>query len=253
MDINKITNYIPALITTALNAYAQYDPRVPREIPVLLSTVNPVIQTCFDSLFSLLGKKDLTKVECTRLGISYSIAVDGINEKTNSGAKLREDSFFAGAEYSSANQLLESAIKATIDDTETIKSVCYGRFMANIPFKNCCDIATLQSLNTIIKQLTYKEICLIRLLYDRKQVSSNSMEDYLQKHDDIECTVLFNQLLHLQNLGILITMPPFILGVTLGNVKISTVGLCLYEMMELNRIPEEDLCDLNSIVSRVSL
>ena len=250
---NINTSIVPALITSALNAYAQYDIRIPREVPVFLSTVSPLIQTCLDNIIQTFCKKDLSRVECTRLGISYSVAVDGINEKTKAGAKLRSDTFFKGDEYSTASQLLEAAIKATIDDSETIKSACYGRFIANIPFDSSCDEITLQSLNTIIKQLTYKELCLIRLLYEKKRFSSSSMEAHLRNTDDIEGTVLFNQLLHLKQLGILISMPPFVLGLAIGNVRISTVGILLHEMMELDLIPEDDLTNLSSTMSKVGL
>ena len=112
--------------------------------------------------------------------------------------------------------------------------------MANIPFDNSCDETTLQSLNTVIRQLTYKELCLIRLLYHREIVSTNSLEAYLRNTHDMEGTVLFHQLLHLRNLGILITLPPFNVGTALGNVRISILGMRLYEMMELDFIPEED-------------
>lgn len=133
----------------------------------------------------------------------------------------------------------------------TIKSVCYGRFMANIPFDNSCNETTLQSLNTVIRQLTYKELCLIRLLYHREIVSTNSLEAYLRNTHDMEGTVLFHQLLHLRNLGILITLPPFHVGTALGNVRISILGMHLYEMMELNLIPEEDLSSLKAVISKV--
>lgn len=248
---SKLFSFAPAIITSALNVYAQYGANIPNEVPVFISTVSPFIQSCLDGLFQTFCKKDLSNVECTRLGISYVIAVDGINEKTRAGAKLRPDLFFQGGDYSKASQIMESAIKATIDDTETIKSLCYGRFLANIPFDNSCDVTTLQSLNTIIKQLTYKELCLIKLLYDKSIVSSKTMEGYLRENEDVEGTILLNQLLHLQNQGILIVIPPYTLGLALGNLKTTPIGKLLFEMMELDLIPEDDLSDLYTISSRV--
>lgn len=183
--------------------------------------------------------------------VPYNITLENKTVLVTGAAGFMGHSFFLGDEYSSASQLLESSIKATIDDTETIKSVCYGRFKANIPFDNSCDETTLQSLNTVIRQLTYKELCLIRLLYHRERVSTNSLEAYLRNTDDIEGTVLFNQLLHLQNLGILITLPPFHVGTALGNVRISILGMRLYEMMELDLISEENLSSLKAVISKV--
>lgn len=183
--------------------------------------------------------------------VPYNITLENKTVLVTGAAGFMGHSFFLGDEDSSASQLLESSIKATIDDTETIKSVCYGRFMENIPFNNSCEETTLQSLNTVIRQLTYKELCLIRLLYHRERVSTNSLEAYLRNTHDMEGTVLFHQLLHLRNLGILITLPPFNVGTALGNVRISILGMRLYEMMELNLIPEEDLSSLKAVISKV--
>lgn len=69
----------------------------------------------------------------------------------------------------------------------------------------------------------------------------------------MEGTVLFHQLLHLRNLGILITLPPFNVGTSLGNVRISILGMRLYEMMELDLIPEEDLSRLKTVIVKVGL
>ena len=57
--------------------------------------------------------------------VPYNITLENKTVLVTGAAGFMGHSFFLGDEDSSASQLLESSIKATIDDTETIKSVLW--------------------------------------------------------------------------------------------------------------------------------
>jgi hypothetical protein len=45
----------------------------------------------------------------------------------------------------------------------------------------------------------------------------------------------------MKNLGVFITEPPFVLGSNIGKIRLSFSGEALYELLELQLIPDEDM------------
>ena len=67
---------------------------------------------------------------------SYRAAVSKVNENIANGISFRTDGLFIynGLNYSKAEDILESVLKSSMNDTEQKKAVFYGYFIGNLAF-----------------------------------------------------------------------------------------------------------------------
>lgn len=244
------SDYISSISASAISGLVLCLQGVPLDFVGAVSILNPVIETTINGIVSnIIKSKKLTKNECLRLGISYKSTIDIINSKLNNSVELRDDCFFKGKEISDASQILESTIKNILDDAEIIKTMCYARFISNIPFKNECSTNALVALNSLIRQLSYRELCIIRWLHDVECYDSSDIENYNRCHYSVDVSVFFNQLCHLKSVGIIISYPPYRLSAFIGNLKLSQIGIQIYKMLELELIVEDDLVDIKAMMN----
>ena len=57
----------------------------------------------------------------------------------------------------------------------------------------------------------------------------------------------------MKNLGVFITEPPFVLGSNIGKIRLSFSGEALYELLDLQLIPDEDMESLQGALSRIGV
>lgn len=249
---NKTFSTCGAVLTSALTLCSVMDPRLPREIPLFISSVSPMIQDCFTNvLSSLLSVKTYTKLECARLGVAYTTAVNGINKKIKLGANVRAGDMFKGGIMSKASELVESIMKNAIDDTDILKSICYGRLLQNIPIDNGCSDSALAELSRIVRQISYKELCVIRVFSTLDHFDSDNIDVYMRNNQDVDANIMVSNLIHLKSLGVFITIPQYKMGAMVGNIKLSSVGEFIFKMLELENIPERDLIEQLNVLKKM--
>lgn len=249
-----IANTISAGLTSASSLIVGLHPNIPLEYKTLYSSVSPLIQWNLTNLLkSFTSSKKLTEQECIRLGISYNTAIDGINARIQLGHSIRKDSLFEENIFCKAHVILEASIRNTIEDSEYEKSICYGRFMANVPFAEEYSSSALMLLNQIIRQLSYKELCLIACCYKKPAFDCDVIDKYIRNKRDIDASEVFNYFVHMKNLGVFITEPPFVLGSNIGKIRLSFSGESLFELLELNLIPNEDISGLLGTLGRIGV
>lgn len=126
--------------------------------------------------------------------------------------------------------------------------------MQNIPFENEYSVSSLVLMNGIIRQLTYTDMCVIKYAYDKADViNAESINHFLKSYSDINAIVALNYLVHLQSLGVLLKVPPVSVTAIIGNLSLSYLGKSIYNMLELNQIPEEDMIEIKEVFHRVGV
>lgn len=249
-NISPIVDSIVAFADT-LNST---DGDVSSNFTEFLACVSPIVKWNITYLLSsFTSKKSLIKEEYIRLGISYNTAVEGINKKMQAGYAIRTDGVLGETITSKSHVILEAALRATIEDTEYEKSVCYGRFMANVPFAKEYSSSALTLLGNIIRQVSYKELCLIAFCYEHQVINAELLYKYIKENDDIDASEIFSYLIHLKNIGVYITEGPFKPGSLIGNFRLTYIGNALYEILELNLIGEDELFNIAKLMKKVGL
>ena len=199
----------------------------PDAVP-FVSMVNPLLSKIIERGFRLFHQDNLVEVECARLGIAYSSAVQTINDSLNSGKNMREDGFmeaFQNSQYTQADEIIEASLRNVISDAETLKSVYYGRFIGRTPFLEGVSVNELININSVIKQLTVDDINNLQFFADRNEHSLMDIEADVKKNIYSENAHLFSSYLRLKNLGLITRVFPANVGLDLERERITKVGI----------------------------
>lgn len=241
MDESTISS-ASAILTGALTTAATFGFGVDANAAMLIAANSPIMQQLiYRGIHFLLGRAP-TKLECARLGIAYNEAALTIKKNREHNLPERSDGFFSDSyngNYSKANELIEAALRYTIEDPETIKSVCYGRFIGNIPF---CSLKQneLVALNKTIRALTYSELCAIHVFKGKGVNSFVALEKAVRNNGSTEEMDFYSIILHLKTLGILMPTGKFFSISFIGFVFLSKTGIEIFNLMELDRLDTKD-------------
>lgn len=214
------------------------------------ASVQPMLTRAFDVIIPDILNKNVTKREAERLGISYKSAIDVINENVDRGLPLRDDDIFIRSDghYSKADDILETLLKKSMDDTEEKKAKYYGYFFGNLPF--CPEVNYRQAflIQRIIPQLTYSHLCLIKLVYERNKLATGKWKNKTNNEVEVNIILIYHQTKELLQADILTQVPPYNLGNELGNLKLSSLGNAIYKLLKIKEIPEEDVKDTKRVL-----
>lgn len=196
-----------------------------------ISIVSPLLQRIFGRAFLMVAKGNVSEVGRARLGVTYMKVAQEYNSR---GGKIDDINslFFPPVEtsfYTKADEIYESTLWNVVFDSESEKSIIYGRFLARIPFLEHPDFSRLVELGSILKQLTCDEIHLLRSLGDKAVHNFSFLELSVHQGDSMDKAYQYGRLLHLKSLGLLIQQAPFVSGTSLGNVKITLLGVDLLD------------------------
>lgn len=216
-------------------------------------TLNPLLKEAFDIILSDMFKKNLTKREMQRLGISYVAAIEQIKENMDNKTALRSDDLFIKNEenYSKADDILETTFKNAINDTELNKSLYYGRFIGNLPFCPQIDYSNSLHLQRAISQLSYTHFCILTYMQKVGVINLSKWRIYLETNSDFKCSEIYSCFKDLKNYNLINPLPPFSLNTEMGNVRISSIGTHACTLLVLSKIPDSDISDIANCISRV--
>lgn len=199
-----------------------------------VSIVNPLLQRIFGRAFLMVARGNLSEVGRARLGVTYLRVAKEYNSREG-GVSVINRLFLPSLEtalYTKADEIIESTLWNVVNDSESEKSKIYGQFLGRIPFlEQPPDYSRLIELISILKQLTCDEIILLRLLGDKEVHNFSSLELSVHQGSSLENAYQYGRLLHLRSLGLLIQQAPFVLGTSLGNVRITSLGADLLECL----------------------
>lgn len=246
LDISAV---LTSLISAAVASGVIADPVA----SMYLQSSSPIINRMISKAILRVFNGNRSKKECDRLGVAYYVAAETIKKNVEAGNIERTDAFFdeGYGQFNRADDLVEAALKYCVDDAESIKSVCYGRFIGNIPYSNLSH-RSLIALNKTINQLTYDELCLISAFNNRLPTKFDTLEQMLRSgmNPVLESREFYVRILHLKSLGILAQTPYFNSGSAIGAVYLSEMGCSLFALMELNLLESKDVNYHASLISR---
>lgn len=196
-------------------------------------------------LKSLVKQGKITQRECLRM----TDGIDGMTETLSvfkDKETLRNDSLFKcnNDGFCDADDIFELILNQIKQDSEKKKAFYCGNFIGNIPYAYDLNYSNLIQYSRTISQLSYSEFCILRVFhisYKDKGVSFSKAEKYVKTNEDTEACELLSEILHLRNLGLLHSIPPYQLGENVGNVIISMSGIRLSELMRLNVLDVNDV------------
>lgn len=230
---DNIKNDVAAIVTTGLNLAVGFGSNLDPETISLIRSCSPIIQRTVARVLDVFSGRTISKIERNRIGICYDSFVKCVKENDEKGLKVNEEFFRNEVNYTKIDELFEAMTRASLDDYQTIKSVLYGRLLANALYQNKYNEDNLYMLLKTAQQLSIDEMYMIIALFGDPVRDYDCVVRYANEGNPVAIEMASN-LTHCLSLGILKRMPYYSLGATLGNLQLSALGEHLYSMMELN-------------------
>lgn len=111
--------------------------------------------------------------EQSRVGAVCAIAIDNIKARLEKGDSVRDDDFFEN-EFdgrSKADEFLEGVLLKSKDSYQEKKVPYLGRFFSNTAFDSNMSPERANYFLNIFERLTYRQLCLLRVIYNPGQNS----------------------------------------------------------------------------------
>ncbi|MBO4893109.1 MAG: hypothetical protein J5502_10940 [Prevotella sp.] len=207
-----------------------------------------------DWLKRLVKEEKITSRECSRM-------TDGINGITETilsfkDKAARNDELLKCNDdgFCDADDVFELMINHIKQDSEKKKAYYCGNFIGSIPYATDLRYSHLMQYARTISQLSYSELCLIRIFYTSfkdRGINFSKAEQHLKKNEDIGASELLADILHMRNLGLLHNVVPHNLGDNVGTVMISFSGKRLYKLMRLNLLDDDDVNNSMRILLKI--
>lgn len=218
----------------------------------LASVLSPLLSKAFNAIGDDLLKKNLTQKEMNILGISYAYAIKTIKENKDKGLAFRTDNLFVEGvdENSKVEDILESTLKNAINDYEDEKSKFYGYFIGNLPFASEIGYSYSFTIQRIIKNLSYKELCIIRYFKNNGILKLQNFDSFNNDGQNIEKNELAFYFKDLLSLGVIHKAKPMSMQYELDNMKLSPLGDNIYTLLNLQEIDRKEIELIGSVITK---
>lgn len=204
-----------------------------------------------------------------RISEAAKAAASSMHARFDAGDPLRNDAFFdasPGNSSSPAEELLEGVLLTAADEWEQQKVPYIGRIFAGLSFDDSISPADASFLLRMADRLTYQQLVLLAFWqaaqdrerpFDRDVQSaairvtegkSRPTEMILAEMNDLDAAGLIGvrnsdgDITRVTStMGGLGGFQPSLTGTDLTQLRLTEIGATLYRLMELNRIPDDDL------------
>lgn len=222
------------------------------ESVLLASVLPPLLSKAFNAIGDDLLKKNLTQKEMKILGISYAYAINTIKENKDKGLAFRTDNLFIEGvdENSKVEDILESTFKNAINDYEDEKSKFYGYFIGNLPFASEIGYSYSFTIQRIIKNLSYKELCIIRYFKNNGILKLQNFDSFKNDGLNIEKNEMAFYFKNLLSLGVIHKSPPMTMHFELDNMKLSPLGNNIYTLLNLQEIDRKEIELIGNVITK---
>lgn len=219
---------------------------------LLASVLPPLLSKAFNAIGDDLLKKNLTQKEMKILGISYAYAINTIKENKDKGLAFRTDNLFIEGvdENSKVEDILESTLKNAINDYEDEKSKFYGYFIGNLPFASEIGYSYSFTIQRIIKNLSYKELCIIQYFKNNGILKLQNFDSFKNDGLNIEKNEMAFYFKNLLSLGVIHKSPPMTMHFELDNMKLSPLGNNIYTLLNLQEIDRKEIELIGSVITK---
>lgn len=214
--------------------------------------LTPVLTSVFQHVADEFSTRFLGKREKARLGAVFYYSIEKINQNIEKGLKVREDFEYPkksiGRNFS--EEVLEGILLAAQRDHEEKKLPYYGNLIANLAFHPEIDRAQANLLIRIGRDLSYQQLCLLRVLAQRDDYDlSERPAGEILSESGCNGAALFQELYDLNSRKIIggeEFMGQFFLKPR--TTGLSRIGKTIYSLMELDKINYDDVLPLISLL-----
>ena len=119
----------------------------------------------------------ISRRQSERLYVWGKQAAESIAQRLANGEKYREDGFFdkTSTNRSNIDEVVESILKKVIDTTEEPKIKYMANLTENVHFDSDLDIDTYRRILKILDELSYRQLCLIKLFMNSDQIALDNL------------------------------------------------------------------------------
>lgn len=240
-------------------------------LAALLSTINPVLGVASGALAPIVAnavKNMLPDVlggrERERLEFVFTRSVEKIKALIGENRIPRNDEAYYNSTYlgiPKAQEILEGVLLKARDEFQSKKLECYSSFFANLCFDETISFEHANFLLNTLERLSYRQLCILSYLSDGKTILSSRWDALFktgENKDLLRYFDLYSEYIDLYNARVIVQttkIPGFSLG--MSDTNISSLGLSIVRLADLDTIPKEDIEDtcryfkaIDAIISR---
>ena len=119
----------------------------------------------------------ISKRQTVRLFQWGTQAAEGIAQRLANGEKYREDGFFdeTPSDRAKIDEVVESTLKKVMETTEEPKIKFMANLTENVHFDSDFDLDTYRRILKILDELSYRQLCIIKLFMNVDQIDLDSL------------------------------------------------------------------------------
>ncbi|MBB4119896.1 hypothetical protein GGR32_002207 [Mesonia hippocampi] len=195
--------------------------------------------------------RKLAERENARTAASAAFMFTGIQNNLDLGVQIRQDSFFDNTNgRSSAEELFEGVLLKCKDQYQEKKIKYISKIFEKATFDTGISSETANQILSMAESFTYRKYCVISffaqkdVLYNTNELMKEVYSWYPNAQFSFELEILKQDIFDLVNLGIIDQNNLMMVTrneVIPENFKLTQIGHALYDLMDLNEIPQEDL------------
>lgn len=229
---------------------------------ILAGAGGVVITKILEKLGIEISDRVLGKREEVRVGALFTYSIAKIKENLDNGRHLREDSFFDEniSQRSDAEEVYEGLILAVQKEHEEKKIEYMGKMIGNIAFREDIDKAFANLLIKRASNLSYRQICLIKIFYDNA-MALNINEDgiglrksnYREQEISKELIPVLYEIFELCNEELIVNGKHLVNGlidIVPSEFKPQGLGVLLYDLFELKTMSEAETSKIKELLSQ---
>jgi hypothetical protein len=225
------------------------------------AVVGPIISDVFQKVGYDISERILGNREQIRVGATYSLAVNKLEQNIQHGAQLRKDDFYSleKENRSKAEIILEGTLLKARSEYEEKKIKYYSNFLANINLDESISFEEGNTLLRIFESLSYRQIAILSYIYDIEKLNTNkwmisfSRIKELDKYQDFHSEIMdlyYRQILQQPGTG---------LGMSPSILIVSSFGKRLCRLLEISEVEKQDIQTIeiteqtiNEIITKVN-
>jgi hypothetical protein len=206
------------------------------------AAVGPLVALAFKRIGTEISEMILGPREMARVGATYSLAYEKINNKILNGDKIREDDFFSkqNIDRSKSETLLEGTLLKARNEYEEKKIKFYSNFLANLNFNEAISFEKGNTLLRILEQLSYRQLSILSYFNDVDKVNTDrwqiSFKDVAELGDYQD---FYSELMNLYNQQ-LIQQSGNGISMGISTIRLSPLGKSMYDLLNLEELNPDD-------------
>ena len=218
------------------------------------ATLAPMIANAAKSMLPAM----IDERESKRLEIVFTRTIEKIKVLTAKGKIPRDDETYYGDTYlgiPKAQELLEGVLLKARNEFQSKKLECYSSFFANLCFDETVSFEHANFLLNMIERLSYRQLCILAFISDGKTISTSRWDALFKTNQKMELSRYFDfysEYIDLYNARMIVQttqIPGFALG--MSNTTISSLGLSLVRLLDLNQIPKDDVYGISTCLDAI--